>query len=242
MISLTADVSQKITMVNFLMPKKPRSLLDNNFIPIKFNSNLVCYSWQELETATSNCKACELYKERTQVVAGRCSTTRDADLLIIGEAPGQVEDRQGLAFIGDSGKLLDIMLEAVGLESYYITNVVRCRPPDNRDPTKAECHSCWGFLQSEIVLVKPKAILCLGKVAAKTVFGRVGKFEKLMRTRHQFFEYPVWVAYHPAYLLRQPQLSPHSPKWETWQVLCQVKLYLNGLRLESSDKSYLNNR
>lgn len=65
---------------------------------------------------------------------------------------------------------------------------------------------------------------------------RLGKFEKLMRTRHQFFEYPVWVAYHPAYLLRQPQLSPHSPKWETWQILCRIKLYLEGLRLESSDK------
>ena len=236
MISLTADVSQKITMVNFLMAKKLRSLLDENFTPIEFNSNLVCPSWQELETSTNNCQACGLYKERTQVVAGRYSKTKAADLLIIGEAPGRVEDEQGLAFVGDSGKLLDIMLDAVGIETYYITNVVRCRPPDNRTPTKAECQSCWGFLQSEIALVKPKAILCMGKVAAKTVCGGTGKFEKLMRSRHQFFEYPVWVAYHPAYLLRQPQLSPHSPKWETWQVLCQVKLYLKGLRLESSDK------
>ena len=223
-------------MVNFLMAKKLRSLLDNGFIPIEFNSNLVCSSWQELEANTNNCQACELYKGRTQVVAGRYSETKNADLLIIGEAPGQVEDERGLAFVGDSGKLLDIMLDAVGLENYYITNVVRCRPPDNRNPTKGECQSCWAFLQSEIALVKPKAILCLGKVAAKTVFGGTGKFEKLMRSRHQFFEYPVWVAYHPAYLLRQPQLSPHSPKWETWQVLCRIKLYLNGLRLESSDE------
>ncbi|NJK58240.1 MAG: uracil-DNA glycosylase [Pleurocapsa sp. SU_5_0] len=223
-------------MVNILSAKKFRSLLDNDFIPIEFNSNLVCRSWQELETTTNNCQACELHKERIQVVAGRHSRTRNADLLIVGEAPGQLEDRQGLAFVGDSGKLLDIMLDAVGLESYYVTNVVRCRPPDNRNPTKVECQSCWGFLQSEIVLVEPKAILCLGKVAAKTVFGGAGKFEKLMRSRHQFYEYPVWVAYHPAYLLRQPQLSSHSPKWETWQVLSQVKLYLNGLRLESSDK------
>ena len=223
-------------MVNFLMAKKLKSLLDNSFIPIEFNSNLVCGSWQELEANTNNCQACELYKGRTQVVAGRYSKTKNADLLIIGEAPGQVEDERGLAFAGDSGKLLDIMLDAVGLENYYVTNVVRCRPPDNRNPVKSECQTCWRFLQSEIALVKPKAILCLGKVAAKTVFGGTGKFEKLMRSRHQFFEYPVWVAYHPAYLLRQPQLSQHSPKWETWQVLCQVKLYLNGLRLESSDK------
>ncbi|WP_036488890.1 uracil-DNA glycosylase [Myxosarcina sp. GI1] len=223
-------------MVNFLMAKKLKSLLDNSFIPIEFNSNLVCGSWQELEANTNNCQACELYKGRTQVVAGRYSKTKNADLLIIGEAPGQVEDEKGLAFVGDSGKLLDIMLDAVGLENYYVTNAVRCRPPDNRNPVKSECQSCWRFLQSEIALVKPKAILCLGKVAAKTVFGGTGKFEKLMRSRHQFFEYPVWVAYHPAYLLRQPQLSSHSPKWETWQVLCRLKLYLNGLRLESSDE------
>ncbi|MEL6931067.1 MAG: uracil-DNA glycosylase [Cyanobacteria bacterium J06600_6] len=223
-------------MANFLMAKKLRSLLDNDFNPIEFNSNLVCRSWQELETSTNNCQACELHKERIQVVAGRCSKTKDADLLIIGEAPGLVEDKQGLAFVGDSGKLLDIMFDAVGLDSYFVTNVVRCRPPDNRDPTKAECQSCWGFLQSEIALVKPKSILCLGKVAAKTVFGGTGKFEKLMRSRHQFFEYPVWVGYHPAYLLRQPQLSEYSPKWETWQVLCRIRLYLEGLRLESSDK------
>ena len=102
------------------MPKKPRSLLDNDFIPIEFNSNLVCYSWRELETATNNCQACGLYKERTQVVAGRYNKTKNADLLIIGEAPGQAEDEQGLAFVGDSGKLLDIMLDSVGIETYYI--------------------------------------------------------------------------------------------------------------------------
>ena len=108
--------------------------------------------------------------------------------------------------------------------------MIRCRPPDNRNPTQAECRSCWGFLQSEIALVKPQAILCLGKVAAKAILDSSSKFERLMRTRHQYFEYPVWVAYHPAYLLRQPQKHEHSPKWETWQILCQVKLYLNGCR------------
>jgi uracil-DNA glycosylase len=209
------------------MAKKLKSLLEQDLTQIEFNSNLVCRNWQELETSTNNCQACELHKERTQVVAARYSITKAADLLIIGEAPGQLEDEQGLAFVGDSGKLLDIMLDSVGLKAYYMTNVVRCRPSNNRNPTKVECQSCWGFLQSEIALVRPKAILCLGKVAAKTVLGGGTKFEKLRRCRHQFFEYPVWVVYHPAYLLRQPQLSPHSPKWETWQVLCQLKLYLS---------------
>ena len=204
---------------------------------VKFNPNLVCHSWQELETYTNSCQACELHKTRSQVVAGRCNGNKEADLLIIGESPGRVEDERGIAFVGDSGKLLDIMLDSVGLEFWYITNIIRCCPLENRTPTKAECQSCWGFLQSEIALVKPRAILVLGKVAARTLLGTTAKFEKLMRTKHQYFEYPVWVAYHPAYLLRQPQLTEHSPKWEVWQVLCQVKLYLDGLRREDNERS-----
>ncbi len=186
------------------------SFIGDRLALAKFNPNLVCHSWQELETYTNNCQACGLHKSRSQVVAGRHNGNREADLLIIGEAPGRVEDERGLAFVGDSGKLLDIMLDSVGLESWYLTNVVRCRPLGNRtlfetprnglsrNPTKAECQSCWGFLQSEIALVKPLAILVLGKVAARTLLGTAAKFEKLMRTKHQYFEYPVWVAYHPA--------------------------------------------
>ena len=213
------------------------SFIGDRLALAKFNPNLVCHSWQELETYTNNCQGCELYKSRCQVVTGRCNGNKEADLLIIGEGPGRVEDERGIAFVGDSGKLLDIMLDSVGLESWYITNVVRCRPMSNRTPTKAECQSCWGFLQSEIVLVKPRAILVLGKVAARTLLCTSAKFEKLMRAKHQYFEYPVWVAYHPAYLLRQPQLTEHSPKWEVWQVLCQVKLYLDGLRREDNERS-----
>lgn len=222
-------------------------LIGDRSAPVKFKPKLVCHSWAELETQTNNCRACGLHEYRTQVVVGRYSQ-KQAELLIIGEGPGQVEDKEGLAFVGDSGKLLDIMLDSVGLESWYITNVVRCRPPENRtldspfnagsprnglsrNPTKAECQSCWGFLQSEIALVKPKAILCLGKVAARTVLNTPTKFEKLLRIQHQYFEYPVWATYHPAYLLRQPQLSEHSPKWQVWQTLCQIKLYLEGCRL-----------
>lgn len=226
-------------------------LIGDRPAPVKFKPKLVCHSWAELETQTNNCRACGLHEDRIQVVAGRYSH-KQAELLIIGEGPGQVEDKEGLAFVGDSGKLLDIMLDSVGLESWYITNVVRCRPPENRtldspfnagsprnglsrNPTKTECQSCWGFLQSEIALVKPKAILCLGKVAARTILNTPTKFEKLLRIQHQYFEYPVWATYHPAYLLRQPQLSEHSPKWQVWQTLCQIKLYLEGCRLFKGD-------
>ena len=211
-----------------------KSLLQKDSGNLEFNPNLVCRSWQELEQYATDCHACELYKSRTQVVSGRYSQ-RTADLLIIGEGPGKEEDEKGLAFVGDSGKLLDIMLDSVGLDSWYITNVVRCRPPNNRTPTQVECNSCQRFLESEIALVQPRAILCLGKTAAKAIIGSSGKLEKLMQKRYQYFEYPVWVAYHPAYLLRQPQLSEYSPKWEVWQVLSQVKLYLKGLRLKSND-------
>ena len=134
-------------------------------------------------------------------MTGRYSQQKQAELLIIGEGPGEVEDRDGLAFVGDSGKLLDIMLDSVGLDDFYITNVVRCRPPGNRNPTLAECESCWGFLQSEIALVRPKAILCLGKMATKVLLNSSTKFEKLLQNQHQYLNYPVWVTYHPAYLL-----------------------------------------
>ncbi|MDJ0593759.1 MAG: uracil-DNA glycosylase [Pleurocapsa sp. MO_226.B13] len=208
-----------------------KSLLEEDSGSLEFNPNLACHSWQELSQYTTNCRACSLHQSRTQVVSGRGK--QDAELLIVGEGPGKNEDEEGLAFVGESGALLKIMLDSVGLDSTYITNVVRCRPPNNRTPTKVECRSCWGFLQSEIALVKPKAILCLGQVAAKAILNSSGKFEKLMRVRHQYFEYPVWVTYHPAYLLRQPQLSEHSPKWEVWQVLCRVKLFLTRLKTEN---------
>lgn len=213
---------------------KLKSLLQEDCGSLELNPNLVCNSWQDLERYTSNCRACKLHELRTQVVSGRYRQ-RPADLLVIGEGPGKEEDERGLAFVGDSGKLLDIMLDSVGLSSWYITNVVRCRPPSNRVPTLLECNSCQRFLESEIALVQPKAILCLGKTAAKTIVGSSRKFDRMMRSRHQYFEYPVWVAYHPAYLLRQPQLSEYSPKWEVWQVLTQIKLYLDGLRPGDED-------
>ena len=129
-----------------------KSLIDQDSASLKFNPNLSCRPWQELTKHTNNCFACGLHKSRTQVVSG-CGQ-QEADLLIIGEAPGQVEDEKGLAMVGDSGTLLNIMLDSVGLDSYYITNVIRCRPPGNRNPTLAECQSCWRFLQSEIALVR----------------------------------------------------------------------------------------
>ncbi|MEL6439149.1 MAG: uracil-DNA glycosylase [Cyanobacteria bacterium J06621_8] len=220
------------------MPKI-KFLLGTSPAQIEFNPNLVCKDWTDLNNVSSNCQACSLCLTRTQVVNGRFNIKNQFNpnhglspsthLLIIGEAPGRVEDEQGYAFVGDSGRLLDIMLDSVGINSYFVTNIVRCRPPHNRNPTQNEIKSCQNFLESEIALVKPRAILCLGKSATKAIVGSGGKFERLMLTQHKFYEYPVWVAYHPAYLLRQPSLEEHSPKWQVWQVLCRVRIYLDEL-------------
>lgn len=207
---------------------KSKALFGSDSYPLEFNPVLTAQNWTEFDQLTTNCQSCSLHETRSQVVCARYSSVKEADLLIVGEGPGEVEDRKGLAFVGDSGKLLDVMLESVGLDSFYITNVVRCRPPDNRNPNKTELQSCLPFLKTEIAFIKPKVILCLGKIATKVLLDETGRFEKLMRCRHQYYEYPVWVTYHPAYLLREPQLSEYSPKWEAWQVLSQVKLYLEA--------------
>lgn len=195
---------------------------------LELNPSLLYKDWSQLESKAGSCRACPLAQTRTQTVTSRGD--KDGQLLIVGEAPGEKEDSLGRAFVGDSGRLLDIMLDSVGLDSCLVTNTVRCRPPQNRNPTKAECRTCFSYLQSEIALVDPQAILCLGKTSASTLLGRVAKFERLMNRQHHYYQYPVWVAYHPAYLLREPSLSKHSPKWQTWQVLCRIKLYLNSFK------------
>ena len=207
------------------MAKKIKPLFEDTG-NLELNPYLLYNDWEVLETKTGSCKKCSLAKTRTHTVASRGD--RNADLLIVGEAPGEMEDKLGQAFVGDSGKLLENMLKSVGIDSYLITNAVRCRPPENRNPTKAECSACFDYLKSEIALVEPKAILCLGKISAKTLLNITGKIEKSMRVRHEYYQYPVWVTYHPAYLLREPSLNQHGPKWQAWQVLCQVKLYLGS--------------
>ena len=123
-------------------------------------------SWEQLREECGRCRACSLCEGRSHVVFGDGST--DAEVMLIGEAPGANEDRQGLPFVGKAGQLLDDMLEIIGLDRrrIYVTNICKCRPPGNRDPLNVEQEACIGFLRRQTALLRPKIIVCLGRIAA----------------------------------------------------------------------------
>ncbi|MEE4377899.1 MAG: uracil-DNA glycosylase [Candidatus Competibacteraceae bacterium] len=163
--------------------------------------------WEALHSEVSGCTACTLHEGRTQTVFGVGS--QQADWLVIGEAPGADEDRLGEPFVGRAGKLLDAMLLALGLqrEQVFIANILKCRPPKNRDPAPEEVRCCWPFLARQIALLNPKIILAVGRIAAQNLLQTdvpVGKLRNRIH-RYQPGDIPVVVCYHPAYLLRSPR-------------------------------------
>ncbi len=172
-------------------------------------------NWEELQQAVSGCTRCALAEQRRHTVFG--VGTRAARWMIIGEAPGAEEDRRGEPFVGRAGQLLDAILEAVGTsrDEVFITNIVKCRPPGNRDPRPEEAEACSQYLQAQIELVDPALILALGRVAAHNL---LGVETPVGRLRGQIHEgpggRPVVVTYHPAYLLRTP-----TAKRKTWDDL-----------------------
>lgn len=163
--------------------------------------------WEELEGEVRQCAACGLCSSRTQTVFG--VGDRQADWLIVGEAPGADEDRQGEPFVGRAGKLLNPMLQAIGLkrEQVFIANVLKCRPPENRDPAPAEAASCRPFLERQIELIQPRIILAVGRIAAQNLLDTDAQIGKLRGRVHRFgpARIPLVVTYHPAYLLRSPR-------------------------------------
>ena len=158
--------------------------------------------WNELESRCRGCHACPLGDTRTNLVFG--TGNREADLMFVGEAPGQAEDEQGIPFVGAAGKLLDRYLYAVGIprESVYIANILKCRPPHNRDPQPAEEEACIGYLREQVRLIRPKIIVCLGRVSAM----RLIKPDFRITKEHGRFvrkgDYLMTAVYHPAALLR----------------------------------------
>jgi uracil-DNA glycosylase len=162
--------------------------------------------WSALERQVSGCKQCQLHESRTQTVFG--AGNRNADWMIIGEAPGAEEDRQGVPFVGRAGKLLTEMLFAVGLQraDVYIANILKCRPPANRDPSVDEVACCRGYLQQQIALIRPQLILAVGRIAAQNLLQTDAQLGRLRGTVHRYgdTDIPVIVTYHPAYLLRSP--------------------------------------
>jgi uracil-DNA glycosylase len=161
--------------------------------------------WAELERAVKSCTLCPLHKTRTQGVFG--VGNRAAQWMVIGEAPGADEDRQGEPFVGRAGQLLNSMLKAIGLprEQVFIANILKSRPPNNRDPKPEEVQACIPYLFRQIELVNPKLILCVGRIAAQTLLETDTPIGKLRGQLHRIAgNRPMVVTYHPAYLLRSP--------------------------------------
>jgi uracil-DNA glycosylase len=191
----------------------------NQTVPAKDISSL---DWQSLQQVVSQCQFCELHATRTQTVFG--AGNQNADLLIIGEAPGADEDSLGEPFMGQAGKLLHAMLHAIQLDrqQVYITNVLKCRPPQNRDPHTSEIICCDSYLQRQIALIQPKVILALGRVAAHHLLLTQTALGSLRGRKYSYNGIPLLVTYHPAYLLRMP-----AEKGKAWQDLLQVKKILS---------------
>ncbi len=173
-------------------------------------------AWQELEAEVSHCHSCVLSQTRLHTVFG--SGNRQADWVFIGEGPGQHEDEQGLPFVGPAGLLLTEMIRALGLnrEHVYIANIIKCRPPKNRDPHVDEIAACSHFLKRQIELVKPKIILAVGRIAAQTLLGTEQPLSKLRGQIHRLNDVPLIVVYHPAYLLRS--LLEKRKAWQDLQL------------------------
>jgi len=182
--------------------------------------------WPALEAAVAGCRACGLCAHRTQAVFGVGS--RAADWMVVGEAPGDNEDRQGQPFVGQAGKLLDNMLAAIGLsrqasadtplagrQGVYIANVLKCRPPGNRNPQPEEVAQCEPYLRRQVALVQPRIILAMGRFAVQSLLQTTEPIGRLRGRVHQYRGVPVIVTYHPAYLLRA---LPEKAK--AWQDLC----------------------
>jgi len=182
-------------------------------------------SWEELERECLSCKKCELSSSRTNVVIGRGNI--HADILFVGEGPGEQEDLQGLPFVGPAGKTLDLVLNAcmISADDYYIANIVKCRPPNNRDPLESEALACLPYLRAQFSLIKPKIIVCLGRISASYLISRD---IQISRDRGQWFNkkgYYFIPTFHPAALLRDS-----SKKMAFWEDIMKVKELLDELR------------
>jgi uracil-DNA glycosylase family 4 len=160
--------------------------------------------WDQLRKAALGCMACSLHQTRTHVVFG--VGNQNADLMFIGEAPGFNEDKQAEPFVGRAGQLLNAMLASVGFErnSVYIANILKCRPPNNRDPLPEEVALCTPFLEKQIALVQPKLLVALGRIAAHYLLNTKTSLGQLRGKLHTYANTPLIITYHPAYLLRNP--------------------------------------
>jgi DNA polymerase len=192
--------------------------------PANLSQNIGELGWTELKARVRDCTACKLRAACTQTVFGVGDET--AEWLFVGEGPGADEDARGEPFVGQAGKLLDNMLMAIKLKrgkNVYIANVVKCRPPGNRNPEADEIAQCLPYLHRQIALIQPKLIIALGKTAATALLGREATLGSLRGALHDCHGIPLLVTYHPAYLLRSPM-----EKAKAWQDLCLAVETMNA--------------
>jgi DNA polymerase len=199
----------------------------NQEIPTNAKIPIPPGTYQNLEELTAHCQTChrcELGSTRINSVVGRGNP--QASIVVIGEAPGENEDQQGLPFVGRSGQLLEKILASVELsttEDVYICNVVRCRPPENRVPTATEIAACKPYLLEQIRLVDPKIVLLTGATAVKAITGKTDPISKIRGTWFEWENRLCMPIFHPSYLLRNPSKEVGSPKWLMWQDMQKVK-------------------
>lgn len=165
-----------------------------------------------LREEIGDCQRCKLSKGRTNIVFGEGNV--DAEVMFIGEGPGMEEDRQGRPFVGDAGQLLTKLIEKMGFkrEDVYIGNIVKCRPPLNRDPEDDEINTCFPFIKRQIEIISPRVIVALGRISSQTLIGLKVPISKLRGRFYQYGNVPLMPTFHPAYLLRNPK-----DKWRVWE-------------------------
>lgn len=179
--------------------------------------------WDALRAEVVGCTRCALHRGRKQAVFG--VGRRDTGLMVVGEAPGAEEDRRGEPFVGPAGQLLNAMLRAIGFarDDVFIANVLKCRPPGNRDPSGDEAAACSEYLERQIALVRPQALLAVGRISAQWLLKSDIPVGRLRGRIHRYGDLPLVVTYHPAYLLRTP-----LAKAKSWQDLCMIRSLVSG--------------
>ena len=180
---------------------------------------------EAIRSDIGDCQRCKLAPTRTTIVFG--SGNPNADIVFVGEAPGYEEDQQGLPFVGEAGRLLTKIIESTGIkrEDAYICNILKCRPPGNRNPEPDEVLVCGPFLKRQIAAIRPKIVCCLGKFAAQTLLQNAAPISKLRGEFHDIDGMRVIATFHPAYLLRSPE-----KKREVWEDMKQIRAELFRLR------------
>ncbi|MBQ8641277.1 MAG: uracil-DNA glycosylase [Clostridia bacterium] len=179
-------------------------------------------TWEELESSCRECRRCSLCRTRTNLVFG--TGNRNADILFVGEAPGEQEDLQGIPFVGAAGQLLDLYLESVGIarEKVYIANILKCRPPRNRDPLPEEQDACMGYLRAQVKLIRPKMIVCLGRISAMRLIKPDFKITREHGILQKKGDFVMTAVYHPSALLRDA-----SKKEDMYRDMKRIRMYLD---------------